>query len=385
MNNTDEKILYFDHNATTPLAPEAMAAMMPYMQKEFGNPSSGYFLGSRAKEAVELARRQTASLIGALPDEICFTSGGSESNNFAVKGVVDFTRPSRCHIITSAIEHPAILNPLLYLLEIGVDVTIAPVDGLCRVDPDYIRRAIRPETRLITIMLANNETGTIQPVKEIAAVAAEKGILFHTDAAQAVGKIPVDVSELGVDFLSIAGHKLYGPKGIGALFIKKEKLLTPLIHGASQEMGKRAGTESVILEAGLGAACERAAETIKEDMARLSRLRDRLQGLLSEAIKGLVVNGHLVERLPNTLHVSVPGLEGAKILEGIPRLLASTGAACHDRSVKLSHVLSAMGIPPGEGMGALRLTIGRTTAEKDVEEAAGLLIERIRRLRVGKG
>ena len=170
MNNTDEKILYFDHNATTPLAPEAMAAMMPYMQKEFGNPSSGYFLGSRAKEAVELARHQAAALIGALPDEICFTSGGSESNNCAVKGVVDFTRPSRCHIITSEIEHPAILNPLLYLMELGVDVTIAPVDGLCRVDPDYIRRAIRPETRLITIMLANNETGTIQPVKEIAAV-----------------------------------------------------------------------------------------------------------------------------------------------------------------------------------------------------------------------
>lgn len=383
MKSTEEKILYFDHNATTPLAPEAKEAMMPYMLEQFGNPSSGYSLGTRAKEAVELARRQTAALVRALPGEICFTSGGTESNNFAVKGMVDFTRPSRCHIITSAIEHPAILNPLLYLMELGVDVTIAPVDGLCRVDPDYIRRAIKPATRLITIMLANNETGTIQPVKEIAAVAAEKGILFHTDAAQAVGKIPVDVKELGVDFLSIAGHKLYGPKGIGALFIKKGISLTQLIHGASQEMGKRAGTESVILEAGLGAACERAGKTILDDMERISRLRDRLQDILSDAVKGLVVNGHLLERLPNTLHVSVPGLEGAKILDGTPKLLASTGAACHDRSVKLSHVLSAMGIPPKEGMGALRLTIGRTTAEKDVEEAAGLLIEQIRRLRVG--
>jgi cysteine desulfurase len=350
------------------------------MHEEFGNPSSGYSLGSRAKEAVELARRQAAALIGALPEEVCFTSGGSESNNSAVKGVVDFTGPSRCHIITSAVEHPAILNPLLYLMELGVDVTIAPVDGLCRVDPDYIRRAIRPATRLITIMLANNETGTIQPIREIAAIAGEKGVSFHTDAAQAVGKIPVDANALGVDFLTVAGHKLYGPKGIGALYMKKGKVLTPLIHGAAQEMGRRAGTENVISAAGLGAACERAHRTLEEDMTRLAGLRDRLQGLLRAGVAGLVINGHPVERLPNTLHISVPGLEGGKILDGIPRLLASTGAACHGRSVKLSHVLSAMGIPPEEGMGALRLTIGRTTTEADVEEAAGLLIDRIRRM-----
>ncbi len=378
-----DKILYFDHNATTPLAPEASAAMMPYMQKEFGNPSSGYFLGARAKEAVEQARSRTASLLGACSEEVCFTSGGSESNNSVVKGVIDFRGPSRCHIITSAVEHPAILNPLVYLMELGVDVTVAPVDPFGRVDPDYIGRAIKPATRLITIMLANNETGTIQPIKEIAAIAAKKGIPLHTDAAQAVGKIPVDVNELGVDFLTVAGHKLYGPKGIGALFIKSGRTLTQLIHGAAQEMGKRAGTESVILAAGLGAACARAKQTLKEDMVRVACLRDRLQEFLRAGVDDLIVNGHPVERLPNTLHVSIHGLEGAKILEGIPGLMASTGAACHDRSVKLSHVLAAMGIPPEEGMGALRLTIGRTTTQEDVDEAAGLLIDQIWRMRNG--
>ncbi|RJR17285.1 MAG: cysteine desulfurase [Desulfobacteraceae bacterium] len=375
------KILYFDHNATTPVTAEAAAAMKSYLQDNFGNPSSAYPIGKRAREAIEKAREQTSSLLRCLPEEICFTSGGSESNNMVLKGSVDFRRPERFHIITSAVEHPAILNPLLYLMDLGVEVTIAPVDRYGRVDPDYIRMAIKPSTGLISIMLANNETGTLQPVKEIALMAGERGIPVHTDAAQAVGKIPVDVEDLRVDFLTVAGHKLYGPKGVGALYIRKGRRLNPLIHGAGQEMGRRAGTESTGLLAGLGAACSRAEKTLYQDMKMMAKLRDRLQEHLSGEIEDLVINGHPVERLPNTLHVSVPGLEGSKILAGIPGLMASTGAACHDRSVKLSHVLAAMGIPAPIGMGAIRLTLGRNTTKDEVDEAAGLLTAQIKRMR----
>jgi cysteine desulfurase len=376
-NNT----IYLDHNATTPLAPEAVEAMMPFLKGEYGNPSSGYDLGRRAKEAVERARGDMAGLVGCKAAEILFTSGGTEANNTVLKGVVDFLNPKDTHIITSAVEHPAILNPLLYLLELGVKVTILPVDGQGVVDPDAVARAIGPHTALISIMLANNETGTLQPIREISEVARRQGVALHTDAAQAIGKIPVDVNALGVDFLTVAGHKLYGPKGVGALFIRQGKTLTPLMHGAAQEGGRRAGTENTILVAGLGAAAKVAGQRLDRDPEAMGAMRDRLQALLFEGVQDLVLNGHPSARLPNTLNVSVPGVEGGRILDGLPGLMASTGAACHDRSVTLSHVLAAMKVPPRVGMGALRLTVGRSNTMAQMGEAARMIIGQIRKLR----
>jgi len=373
--------IYLDHNATTPIDPGALAVMKNIMEEEFGNPSSGYFLGTRAKEKVEQARAEVAGIIQAEDEEIVFTSGGSESNNTVLKGIIDLRRPGDFHIITSAVEHPAILNPAFFLLELGVDVTILPVDRYGRINPEDLRKAIGPQTTLISIMLANNETGTLQPVGEVSRIAREYNIPVHTDAAQAVGKLPVEVEELGVDFLTVAGHKLYGPKGVGALFVKRGRDLTPLIHGGGQERGKRSGTENTILTAGLGAACRIARDRVKEDQGHMTTLRDRLQELLFEGIEGLVLNGHPAGRLPNTLNVAVPGMEGAKILEGLPRIIASTGAACHDRTVKLSHVLSAMGVPPEIGMGALRFSVGWSNNMDQIEEAAGMIIQRVKEMR----
>jgi cysteine desulfurase len=376
-----DNLIYLDHNATTPLAPEAVEAMKPFLKGEFGNPSSGYDLGLRAKEAVERARKEMAGLLWCKVAEILFTSGGTESNNTVLKGVVDFLKPGATHIITSAVEHPAILNPLLYLMELGVQVTILPVDGRGLVDPDDVARAIKPETALISIMLANNETGTLQPIKEISELARRKGVSLHTDAAQAIGKIPVDVNALGVDFLTVAGHKLYAPKGVGALFIRQGKTLTPLMHGAAQEGGRRAGTENIILVVGLGAAARVARERLNHDPEAMAAMRDRLQALLFEEVQDLVLNGHPNARLPNTLNVSVPEVEGSRILDGLPGLMASTGAACHDRSVRLSHVLAAMKIPPRIGMGALRLTVGRSNTMAQMDEAARMIIGRIKELK----
>jgi cysteine desulfurase len=382
---TLDRPIYMDYNATTPVDPRVLEAMMPFLTDAFGNPSSGYSLGRQAHEAVGRARGAVADLLHCHTGEIVFTSGGSESNNTVLKGIVGTTTPRQTHIITSAIEHPAILNPVLYLMELGVRVSILPVDRLGRVDPDDVRKAVSPDTALITLMLANNETGTLQPIREIARIAREKGIPLHTDAAQAVGKIPVDVEELGVDFLSVAGHKLYAPKGVGALYVRQGQSLTPLIHGAGQEDGRRAGTENVVLAVGLGAACRTASEQMEKDAQRIRGLRDRLQALLFEGIDGLVLNGHPEERLPNTLNVSVPGLEGGTILDAIPSLMASTGAACHDRTVKLSHVLAAMRVPPEIGMGALRLTLGRGTTTEQVDLAARFLIDQVKNMRHQQG
>ena len=373
--------IYLDHNATTPVDPSAAVAMKNIMEEEFGNPSSGYFLGTRAKQKVEQAREEVADLLHADGEEIVFTSGGSESNNTVLKGIIDLRRPGDFHIITSSVEHPAILNPAFFLMELGVQVTILPVDRYGRVNLEDLRKSIKPRTALISIMLANNETGTLQPVGEISQIAREYNIPVHTDAAQAVGKLPVDVEHLGVDFLTVAGHKLYGPKGMGALFMKQGRDFTPLIHGGGQERGKRSGTENTILAAGFGAACRSARSRLHEDRIHMTTLRDRLQSLLFAGIDGLVLNGHPVERLPNTLNVSVPAVEGAKILEGLPRIIASTGAACHDRNVKLSHVLSAMGVRPEIGMGALRFSVGRSNNMDQIEEAAGMLIQRVKEMR----
>ena len=373
--------IYLDHNATTPIDPVAVETMIPYLKGEFGNPSSGYPLGKRAKEGVEQARGEVGALLGCQPGEVVFTSGGSESNNMVLKGLINLADPKAFHIITSAIEHPAILNPALFLMELGAKVTILPVDRLGQVDPDDVRKAISSRTTLITLMLANNETGVLQPIREVSQIARDHNVLFHTDAAQAVGKIEVDIDNLEVDFLSVAGHKFYGPKGVGVLYVRTGCSLTPLIHGAAQENGMRAGTENVVLAAGLGAACRVAKERLEEDFERNCFLRNRLQELLFEGINGLVLNGHGEKRLPNTLNVSIPGLEGGKILDGLPTILASTGAACHDRTIKLSHVLSAMSVPPEVGVGALRLTLGRSNTMGQIEESARLIIEQVKGMR----
>jgi cysteine desulfurase len=384
MKRNDKNLIYLDHNATTPVAPEAVKAMMPYMENEFGNPSSGDALGERASRGVGEARKDVASLLGCRAEEIIFTSGGTESNNMVLKGVIDFTSPKKFHVITCAVEHLAVLNPAIYLMEMGVDVTVLPVDGVGQVDPDDVEKAISKKTALISIMLANNETGTLQPVNEISRIAKKNNIPIHTDAAQAVGKIGVDVNDMGVDFLTVAGHKVYAPKGIGALFIRNNQSLTPLIHGAAQEFGKRAGTENVILAAGLGAACKVAKARLKQDARNINGLRDLLEHILFEGIDDLVLNGHPEERLPNTLNVSVPGIEGARILDGIPHIMASTGAACHDRTVALSHVLSAMGVTPEVGMGALRFTLGRTNNKEQIIKAAKLIVGQVKRIKNAK-
>jgi cysteine desulfurase len=381
MEQKESAYIYLDHNATTPVTQEAADAMRPFLEGTFGNPSSAYSLGQEAKEIVERSRQEVASLLGCAPEEIVFTSGGTESNNTVLKGLIDWRQPSACHIITTSVEHPAILNPAIFLMELGVEATILPVDGFGRLDPEAVERAIRPATRLISVMLANNETGTLQPVEAISSIAGKHGVVFHTDAAQAVGKIRVDVQELGMDFLSIAGHKLYGPKGIGVLHIRKGLEVTPLIHGAAQEGGRRAGTENMILAAGLGAACRMARERLERDVQNNRKMRDHLQDLLFQGIDDLVLNGDPERRLPNTLNVSVPGLEGAKILEGVPKVLASTGAACHDRTVRLSHVLSAMGVSDRVGMGALRFSTGRQNTMAQVEEAAHYVIEQVAKMR----
>ncbi len=367
-------MIYLDHNATTPIAPEVVEAMRPYWGDGFGNPSSSHGLGRRAKHALEDARAQVAELAGCLPQEIVFTSGGSESNNTVIKGVAHSLSDKGRHIITTAIEHPAVTNPCLFLLYQGYDVTFLPVDSTGQVEPSAVKEAIRPTTILISVMHANNETGTIQPIEQIGALVREAGVLFHTDAAQSAGKIPIKVSGLNVDFLSFAGHKMYAPKGVGALFIRDKIVIEPFMHGAGQESGRRAGTENVMFAVALGRACALASEKMSEKAERVRHLRDRLYDLLSKDIPGIVLNGHPKARLPNTLNISLPGVDGGQLLDAAPEICASTGAACHDRSVSLSHVLAAMQVPKEVGRGAIRLTLGRENTEAEIETAAQMII-----------
>jgi cysteine desulfurase len=366
-------MIYLDHNATTPVAPEVMEAMQPHWGAEFGNPSSGYPLGRSAKDALEAARTRVADLLGSAPSEVLFTSGGTESNNAVIKGVAYSLKDKGRHAITTAIEHPAITNPCLFLVSQGYDITFLPVDTTGRVDPSAVQEAIRSDTILISVMHANNETGTVEPIAEIGSIARRAGILFHSDAAQSAGKIPVPVSELGVDFVSLAGHKMYAPKGIGGLYMKKGVQIEPFLHGAGQESGRRAGTENVMFAAALGRACRLAQERMHRDAGRIRRLRDRLHEGLSEAIPGLVLNGNSQHRLPNTLNVSFPGVEGGKLLDAVPEICASTGAACHDRSITISHVLAAMNTPEETARGAVRLTLGHGNTEEEIDRAADLL------------
>ena len=367
--------IYLDHNATTPVDPAVFAAMRPYLEAEFGNPSSGHEYGRAAGAAVEHARRQVAELLGAEPAEIVFTGGGSEADNLAICGVAFSQRDRGRHIVTTAVEHPAVLNTCRYLQRWhGFTVTVLPVDRTGLVDPDDVRRALRDDTILVSVMHAQNEVGTIQPVAEIGAVARERGIAFHTDAAQSVGKVPVAVQDLGVDLLAVAGHKLYAPKGVGSLYVRSGLTLEPLIHGAGHEGGRRAGTENVAGIVGLGKACALARKHLDGERHRLRGLRDGLRLQLMAAIPGLRLHGHPDRGLPNTLNVGVPGLAGEAWLAGTPGIAASTGSACHAGRTEPSGVLLAMGMTSEEALTAVRLSLGRFTTEEHVRQAADMLI-----------
>ena len=364
--------IYLDYNASTPIDPRVIEAMHSVLEQGYGNPSSTHWAGAPAKSLLEASRRQVAGLLQCAAEEVVFTSGGSEANNFALKGVFYARRDRPFHLITTQIEHPSILNPCAFLAREGARVTRLPVDGTGMVDPDELRRAMTPDTALVSIMHANNETGTVEPIAECARVAREHGVLFHTDAAQSVGKIPTRVDELGVDLLSIAGHKLYAPKGVGALYIRSGTHLESLIHGAGHESGRRAGTESALLATALGTASDLAANLNSTDMTR--RLRDELwQRLKGHCGARVVLNGHPERRLPNTLNVSFVGHTGADILAAVPEMAASTGSACHSGRVELSPVLRAMGISEEVGRGAIRFSLGRDTTAVDIKEA----VERI--------
>ena len=358
--------IYLDYNASTPIAPEVAAAMRSLIDDAFGNPSSLHWAGAPARKVVEAARSQVAALLGCQPREIVFTSGGSEANNLAIKGAFFASGRERCHFITTSVEHPAIVGPLRFLERLGAEVTWLPVDGTGRIDPDDLRHAIRADTVLVSIMHANNEVGTIQPIAECVTVAREHGVPFHTDAAQSVGKIPTRVDDLGIDLLTVAGHKLYAPKGVGALYIRNGMQLEPLIHGAGHENGRRAGTESALLAAALGIACNIAAQNMGSDGVRV--LRDsfwsRLEAGFGERVK---LNGHPEHRLPNTLNVSFVGRVGADILAALDGVAASTGSACHSGMIELSPVLQAMGVAPEAGMGAIRFSLGRGTTVEEID------------------
>ena len=367
--------VYLDHNATTPVAPQVLDAMRPYLEHEFGNPSSAHAHGVVAGEAVDQARNRVATLLGAEPESIVFTASGSEADNLAIKGVALADLGRRDHIITSPIEHPAVLAACRYLeLRFGYRVTIVPVDGFGLVDPDDVRRAIEPGTALISIMHANNEVGTLQPITEIARVAQERGIPFHTDAAQSAGKVPTDVEELGVDLLTVAGHKLYAPKGVGALYVRPGSQLDPVIHGGGHEHGLRAGTENVPYIAGLGAAATLAGNRLQNGAhVQMRKLRDRLHEALQSAVPDLALNGHPDHRLPNTLNVSFPGSDGERLLARTPAIAAATGSACHSGRTEPSAVLTAMGLDADRALGAVRLSLGYDTTATQIDAAAAAL------------
>lgn len=375
------KPIYLDYNATTPLAAEVVEAMLPYLKEYFGNPSSGHIYGREAKEAVARARGELAGLLGCAPEEVVFTGGGSESINQALKGVALAHRARGNHIITSRIEHPAVLNTCRYLEKQGFEVAYLPVDEYGMVDPEQVAAAVSSRTILISIMHANNEVGTIQPIAAIAEIARRHGIYLHTDAAQSVGKIPTKVDELQVDLLTVAAHKFYGPKGVGALYLRRGTVLEPLVHGAGHEDGRRAGTENVAGIVALGRASAMAAGEMGQRVSDLTGLRDYFFQLLQERVPGVVLNGHPQERLPNTLNVSFAGVNGAELLARVPEIAASTGSACHHGAQTVSAVLAAMGLGLERGLGAVRLSLGRWTTRAEVEQAVTLLAEQAAALR----
>jgi len=375
--------IYLDYAATTPVHPEVVQAMLPYLTEQYGNPSSIHSFGQEARVAVEEAREKVASLIGARPDEIVFTGGGTEADNFALKGVAYALRGKGDHIVTSSVEHHAVLEVCKFLEKEGFKVTYLPVDRYGMVDPEDVRRAITERTILVSVMHANNEVGTVQPIAEISEIAHERGVYFHTDAVQTAGHIPVDVDELGVDLLSMSAHKLYGPKGVGALYIRKGTRIASFVHGGEQERGRRAGTENVPGIVGFGKAAELAESEREAEATRLSGLRDRLIEGILERIDYVHLNGHPTRRLPNNVHISVEFVEGESMLlnldlEGIA---ASTGSACSSGSLEPSHVLLAMGLSHELAHGSLRFTMGRWTAAGDVDRVLEVLPNVVSKLR----
>jgi cysteine desulfurase len=369
--------IYLDYNATTPIDPEVAKAMQPFLTEHFGNPSSIHNYGVITKKAVEKARRQIASLINCQPNEIIFTSGGTESNNYAIKGSAFCMQKQGDHIITSSIEHPAVTEVCAHLEKNGFEITYLPVDKFGMVSVKELKEAIKPTTILITIMHANNEIGTLQPIAEIGQLAKNHNIRFHTDAAQSVGKVKVDVQEMGVDLLSIAGHKLYAPKGIGALYIKEGTKLEKFMHGANHEQNLRAGTENVLEIVGLGKAAEIAQNNYEQNYNHSKELRDLLyQNIISELPKAKL-NGHPEKRLPNTLNISFPGIKANTLLAEMQGIAASAGAACHSEGVNLSAVLKAIKLPIEIAMGTIRFSTGKFLKKNDITEASKIIIKSI--------
>lgn len=370
--------IYLDHNATTPVLPEVVDAMLPYLREHFGNPSSGHVYGRTAQAAITRARAQVAALLGCDADEIVFTSGGTEANNLAIRGVCEASEDRR-HVVTTIIEHPATAKPCAWLEQHGWSVTRIGVDSGGRARVDEARVATDAGTALVTVMHSNNETGVLQPIVDLANLARECGSVIHTDAAQSVGKVRVNVSELGVDLLSVAGHKVYAPKGVGALYVRRGTPLQPFVLGAGHERGLRPGTENVAFIVGLGLACEIAARDLDGLAARVQRLRDELWARLVGAIPDLRLNGDPVRRLPNTLSVRFPGVSGNEVLAGATVVAASTGSACHAGHESAPGVILAMGVSEAEALGTIRLTLGRDTTADDVLRAADALVESWRR------
>ena len=373
------RTIYLDYNATTPCAPSVVEAMTPYWIERFGNASSDYALGHVSRAAMDDARHHVAQLLGASPSEIVFTSGGTESNNLALLGVM--THVPRGHLIISAIEHPAVVAPANYLRSIGYDVSVAACtpDGV--VDLDQLASQLQPDTVLVSVMHANNETGAVQPIAAISRLCRRGGILVHTDASQTIGKLGTKVQELGVDLLTLAGHKFYGPKGIGALYIREGVAVQKVLHGANQELGLSPGTECVPLIVGLGRAARLAAAVDEDHIRQQTSLRERLYcALQAEVGDDLHVHAGKVERLPNTLSVSFPGVSGRELLAAVPEVCASTGAACHSGAQGMSATMAAMGVGPERARGTVRLSVGWTTSQEDVDRAAGLLAEAHRRM-----
>lgn len=365
-------MIYLDYNATTPVDPAVAKAMLPFLHEAYGNPSSGHALGRAAREALEAARASVAALIGAAAEEIVFTSGGTESSNTVIQGVARRRGSTGRHFVTTAVEHPATLNPMRWLESAGFTRTEVPVDGTGRVDPDAIRRAIRPETILISVMHSQNEVGTLEPIGEIGRIAREREILFHVDAAQSIGKVPVRVEAMGADLVSIAGHKFYAPKGIGALYVRGGVEIEPLIHGAAQESGRRGGTENVAMAVGLGKAAELSAEHLRDGVD--TRLRDGFWQRLSETFGDRVrLNGHPTLRLPSTVSVSFPGHVGGDILGRLTDVCASTGAACHSGEATPSRVLLAMGLSRQRAVGTIRFSLGRPTRQAEIDRVIEML------------
>lgn len=376
-------LLYLDHAATTPIDPEVLDAMMPFLTTQYANPSTLYTFGREAREAIEKAREKVAAIIGADPREIYFTSGATEADNWAVNGSVMARESKGRHIITSAIEHHAVLGPCEFLKRRGYDLTVLPVDNDGLVDPNDLRKAVRDDTILISIMHSNNEIGVIEPIAELAEIAREKGILFHTDATQSVGKVPLNVDEMKVDLLSLSAHKIYGPKGVGALYIRRGVKFPAFMHGGGQENSKRPGTYNVPGIVGLGKAAEIAQATMEEESARLTRLRDLLIHRLVSEIPDVRLNGHPTKRLPNNVNVSIAGVEGESmiLLLDANGICVSSGSACTSGSLAASHVLLAIGVPHELAHGSLRLTLGRQNTEADIDRVMSVLPGIVNRLR----